>query len=86
MSQLSLSDYEKRMEKLAHNRALILKIVNARPGLTYEEIGKEFLLLYGFLPTIDNRIRELRMLGYVVTVEENGRLHVYPKNENKKKE
>jgi len=71
---------DQRLEKLARVRALILKVVNARPGLTYEEIGKQILLLYGFLPTIGNRIRELRKIGYVETIEEGGRLHVYPKN------
>lgn len=74
-----LLKYQNRLEKIARVRALILKVVNARPGLTYEEIGKEILLLYGFLPTIGNRVRELRKIGYVETVEEDGRLRVYPK-------
>ena len=74
--------FEKRLEHLARVRALIMKVVTARPGLTYEEIGKQILLIHGFLPTIGNRIRELRELGWVKTEEEqDGRLHVYPKNE-----
>lgn len=79
-TQVQLSDYERRQSKFAHNRALILKIVHAEKGLTYEEISKRFLLLNGFLPTIGNRLRELRTLGYIETVKEtDGRLHVYPK-------
>jgi len=74
-----LLKYQNRLEKHARVRALILQVVNARPGLTYEEIGKEILLLHGFLPTIGNRVRELRKIGYVETPEENGRLRVYPK-------
>lgn len=82
MSQL-LKFQNQRLEKLARVRALILKVVHARPGLTYEEIGKQILLLHGFLPTIGNRIRELRKIGYVETIEEAGRLRVYPKESSK---
>jgi len=74
-----LLKYQNRLEKIARVRALILKVVHARLGLTYEEIGKEILLQHGFLPTVGNRIRELRKIGYVKTVEEDGRLRVYPK-------
>lgn len=77
-----LSDFEKRMERLAHVRALIMKVVYATPGLTYEEIGKQILLNHGFLPRIGNRVRELRTIGWVETREgADKRLHVYPKNE-----
>lgn len=80
--QVELSKYEKRLERLARVRALIMKIVHARPGLTYEEIGKQILLNHGFLPRIGNRIRELRTIGWVETREESDkRLHVYPKRE-----
>jgi len=80
-----LLKYEnQRLQKLARVRALILKVVVARPGLTYEEIGKQILLLHGFLPRIGNRVRELRKIGYVETVLEAGRLRVYPKEEGKK--
>ena len=82
MSQL-LKYENQRLQKLARVRALILKIVNARPGLTYEEIGKQILLLHGFLPTIGNRVRELRKIGYIETVEKAGRLRVYPKETSK---
>ena len=78
----TLTDFEKRSSHFSRVRALIMKIVTAKPGLTIEEISKQFLLTYGFLPRINNRIRELRKLGWVTTPEEeDGRLHVYPKNE-----
>jgi len=74
-----LTDYDLRQSKFAHNRALILTFIHAEPGLTYEEVGKRFLLRHGFLPTVGNRIRELRKLGFVVTrMGEDHRLHVYP--------
>jgi len=78
--QAELSEYEKRQAYFSRVRALIMKIVNAKPGLTISQISREFLLWYGFLPRIDNRIRELRKIGWVKTVkEEDGLLHVYPK-------
>lgn len=78
--QVELSDFEKRLERLAHVRALIMKIIHARPGLTYEEIGKQILLNHGFLPRIGNRVRELRKIGWVETREgPDKRLHVYPR-------
>jgi len=80
--QIDLTDFEKRQAKFAHTRALILRIVYAEEGLNIEEISKRFLLKHGFLPHIDNRIRELRTEGLVVTPKGNDkRIHVYPKKE-----
>jgi len=70
------------LARYARVRALIMKIVKARPGLTYVGVKKQFLLSYGFLPEIGRRIRELRTIGWVNTVPEgDGRLHVYPNDE-----
>ncbi len=77
----TLKSFEERQAEFARVRGLILKIVNAQPGLDVEEISKQFLLNYGFLPRIDNRLREARVLGYVESKEENGRLRWYPKRE-----
>jgi predicted transcriptional regulator len=77
--QTALTQYEKRTANFAKHRALILKIIHAQPGLTTEEISKEFMLRYGFLPTIDNRLRELRAVGYVESRQE-GLLRWYPKH------
>lgn len=84
--QVKLSDYEERMEKLARVRALILKLVNAQPGLTVEQLSKEFMLAYGFLPRIDNRLRELRAVGFVESRYHPYKklLHWYPKREEEK--
>jgi len=80
MSQSQLTEYDRRAADFAHVRAMIMKIVKSMPGLTQEEISKEFLLRYGFLPRIDNRCRELRKIGWIETIKENdGLLHVYPK-------
>ena len=84
LQQQSLHDYDKRAEQFSRIRALILKVVTARPGLTVEDLSKEFLLRFGFLPRVDNRVRELRAVGWVETRREtDGLLHVYPKQEEK---
>jgi hypothetical protein len=68
--------YEERLANFARVRAMILKIVNQQPSLTVEEISKQFLLQYRFLPRIDNRLRELRAIGYVDSrLGEDGKLH-----------
>lgn len=82
MMQQTISDFDKRAESFARVRALIMKIVSAQPGLTVEQVSQEFLLRYGFLPRIDNRLRDARKLGWVVSKEEeDGLLHRYPKTE-----
>jgi hypothetical protein len=78
--QVKLSEFDKRAEYFARVRALIMKIVTAQPGLTVEQISTEFLLQYGFLPRIENRLRDARTLGWVESrKEEDGLLHWYPK-------
>lgn len=83
-SQVSLSDFDKRASDFARMRALLSRIIHAQPGLTCEEISKQFLLQYGFLPRIDNRLREMVKLGWVEAhkSEEDGLLHYYPKEES----
>jgi len=71
--------YIEKQAEFNRVRALILKIVRAQPGLTVEEISKQFLLAHGFLPRVDNRLREARKLGWVVSREEDGRLRWYTK-------
>ncbi|MFA6660439.1 MAG: hypothetical protein WCS62_02390 [Bacilli bacterium] len=78
---MALKTFEEKAGEFARVRALIMKIVKAQPGLTVEEISKQFLLNYGFLPRIDNRLREARTLGWVESKEEEGRLHWYPRIE-----
>lgn len=76
-----VSDFDRRQGLLARNRALILRVVKAEPGLTYEKIGQRINMRWKFLPTVGNRVRELRVMGWVRTVkEEDGRLHVYHVN------
>lgn len=71
--------FEERAANFARVRAMILTIVNQQPSLTVEEISKQFLLQYRFLPRIDNRLRELRAIGYVDSrVGEDGKLHWKP--------
>jgi hypothetical protein len=42
--QAKLTEYDQRAEDFARVRALIMKIVNSQPGLTVEEISKEFMV------------------------------------------
>lgn len=78
--QVKLTEFDKRIEYFARVRALIMKIVKAQPGLTVEQISQEFLLRYGFLPRIDNRLRDARKLGWVESRKQNdGLLHWYSK-------
>lgn len=74
---MTLKSFEEKAAEFAKVRALIQKIVKAQPGLTVEEISKQFLLNYGFLPRIDNRLREARQLGYVLSIEDGNRLRWY---------
>jgi predicted transcriptional regulator len=78
---LSLQSFEEKQASFNRVRALIMKIVKVQPGLTVEEVSKQFLLAYGFLPQIGNRLREARKLGWVESREEDGRLRWYVKNE-----
>ena len=66
-TQESLPDYEERKEQFRKVRLRILDILySVSPGrLTSEEIGILYLKRYNHLPTIDNRLRELR-LGHLV--------------------
>jgi len=79
---MTLKSFEERAAEFSKVRALIMKIVKAQPGLTVEEISKQFLLNNGFLPRIDNRLREARALGWVESKEDNGRLRWYLKAES----
>jgi len=80
MSQVTLNKFEERSAEFARVRAFILKILNQQPGLTVEQVSKEFMLRYGFLPRIDNRLRELRSVGFVESQEEADKLlHWFPK-------
>lgn len=73
--------YEERKAQHAHIRARLLQIINPKPGLTREQLQEEYFLKHGTMPTIDNRLRELRELGWVQSIEEqkDGLLHWYPK-------
>ena len=86
-----LSDFEQK-EGYAWRRARIMKMLHDEKrlcqrenrrfqGLTYNQLRNRFLMEDGRVGTVGNRIRELRKLGWVVTVEgEDGLKHVYPKD------
>lgn len=70
-----LTEYERRAGQRAHHRALILQILSDGPK-THGQIVKEEVRRYGFFFTTDNRLRELRKQGYVVSRKgDDGLLH-----------
>lgn len=74
MSQ-QFNDYEKRISSFNRVRAQIRTILKSQPNLTVEEVSKEFLRRYGFLPRIGNRLREDRAAGFVIsTIDIKGKL------------
>lgn len=77
--QKPLSDYEKRVPHLERCMAQLRKIIFDTPGLTTSEIGARFLHTYGFLPTIDNKLRANRKRGYIKSEKgKDGLLHWFP--------
>jgi hypothetical protein len=81
MSQASLSDFERNASQRAHHRALIMQILQSYPGLTHEQIREKEKILYGYTFCTDNRLRELRHMGWVDGRKEDGLLRWYPLGE-----
>jgi hypothetical protein len=80
MSQETLTDYERRVERFAHTQAQILKLVNKTPGLTTEQLQVRFFMTYQYHPVVDNKLRALRKNGLVESKPgEDGLLRWYPK-------
>ncbi len=70
MIQQQLNDFEEREAQNAHRRALILRILKDFPlGLTTQQIIQKEVEVFGFSFLSDNRLRELRKLGYVESVK-----------------
>ena len=70
IEQASLSDFERRAGERARHRALILQILHDYPsGLTSNEVVLEESKRFGYIFLTDNRLRELRGLGFVESVK-----------------
>jgi hypothetical protein len=81
--QVKLTAFEEKAENRARHRALIMQIVKKHPGLTHQQIVKKEFEWYGYTFITDNRLRELREIGWVESRKENdGLLHWYPKTED----
>ena len=79
---VTTSDFEERTGHFARVRALLIRIIDKQPGITYSQLGQQCLLTYGFLPRIGNRIREMRQLGWIHTQKQaDDLLHIYPTKE-----
>jgi len=71
-----LDHFDERQEAFAKVRALIMQILTAEPDLTVEQITERFGARYHFFPRIDNRLRELRGMGWVKSEQgSDNRLH-----------
>ena len=80
--EIQLSDYEKRASQRAKHRALIMQILNEKPGLTTQQVIEAERECFGYSFLTDNRLRELRDQGWVEARKEaDGLLHYYPKEE-----
>jgi len=65
MIQQALSSLEELQAKNAHHRALILRILKDFPSLTTQQIVEKERDYFHFSFLTDNRLRELRALGYI---------------------
>ena len=66
MQESKLSDWEEQQAKNAHHRALIMRILKDHPkGLTTQQIIIQEQEYYGYIFLSDNRLRELRVKGWV---------------------
>lgn len=73
-------------ERFAHSQALVLKAVNAKPGMMYTQIRDYIEWHYHVkISNIGARCRELYGLNLARKVEDRrGRVHVYPVKEVEK--
>lgn len=69
----TLSDYERLQAKNARHRALIMQILRQFPnGLTVQQIVDKERYYYGYTFLTDNRLRELRKIGWVENIIRKG--------------
>lgn len=68
MTELKLTDWEEQQAKNAKHRALIMRILMDFPeGLTVQQIISQEQEYFGYTFLTDNRLRELRQKGWVVS-------------------
>jgi len=79
------ADWEKRKQHLNQVFLQILDVIIRYPGLRIkDELGEKFRQVKGYKPLIDNRVRDLRKEGLVITVPgEDGLLRAYPTSKAK---
>lgn len=77
LQKAKLSEFEKRGGQRARHRALIMQILKDKPGLTTQQIISEESKRYGFKFLTDNRLRELRKMGWVESREEHHLIRWY---------
>ncbi len=66
MSQVELSTFEQKAGERAKHRALIMQVLAKYPeGLTTQQVLTKIVEWYGYSFLCDNRLRELRGIGWV---------------------
>lgn len=78
-----MSQVEQAVDRFAYSRAIVLKTINKKPGMTYIQI-RDYITWY-FHFTMENvgaRCRELCILDHAYKTEDScGRVYVYPVKE-----
>lgn len=80
-----ISQVEQAVDRFNHSRAVVLKTINKKPGMTYVQIREYIRWHEGFLmENVGARCRELYILDHAYKTEDaRGRVHVYPVKEEK---
>ena len=68
------------VDRFAHSRAIVLKAIHKRPGMTYVQIREYVKWHFHFtMENVGARCRELYLKDFARKTEDvNGRVHVYP--------
>lgn len=78
---MTLTSYAEKAAEFNLVRARCLQIVKEQPGLTTEDIAKQFLSRWRHLPDVGRRLREAREWGWVYTEEDGSRVRWFLKTE-----
>jgi hypothetical protein len=79
--QKEMTQYDKNRPYFNLVRARCLSIVHKIPGLTTEGVRVEYFTRHKEMPEIDNRLREARQLGWIVSRKDQSnaqKFHWYP--------
>jgi len=75
---------EQAVNRFAHSRAIVLKAIHKKPGMTYIQIRNYIRWHFNFtMENVGARCRELYLADHAKKeVDDRGRVHVYPMKEH----